>query len=387
MPGIFNVHVPDTTIGAGAIGKIGDIAKRFKPHKILILTDAGIVKAGLIDGVTASLEKAGLEFDIIDDCRVEAPLSVIEKLATRVCAGGFDLLIGLGGGSVMDTTKVVSLIAGDENVDISDLIRGQGVEKTLPKILVPTTSGSGAEWSHLANVTDDGGDGDTRLILTPQNLPDAVVVDPELTLNLPPGITAETGMDALTHAIEAYIGRRANIVSDIHAEAAIRLVAQHLRTAYSKGSESLEERSHLSIAASTAMLASVITGAGLAHFMNISLGKKARISHGATVALMLPHVMDFNLSARPERFARIAELMGDETKGLPLAQAAAQAVKAVRGLSQDLNMPQRLTDVGVHEEDISWLVEKLFLMNPAIKAMNPREVSREDAVNIYRAAL
>ncbi len=387
MAGIFNINIPETTIGPGAISRVGKISERFCPSKIMIVTDKGIVKAGIIDPIRSSLEKAGLKFDLFDGCRVEAPVSVIEQLCKMIKESGCDLLLGIGGGSTMDATKAASLVAANDNITLSDILGGRQADKVLTKILVPTTAGSGSEWSHLANVTDDSGDGQTMLLLNPRNLPEHVILDPELMIDLPPGITAETGMDALAHAIEAYTSRRANIMSDINAESAIKLVSQNLHVAHAGGNEVIEARYNMTIAASIAMLASVITGAGLTHCMNIPLRKRSQISHGALITLLMPHVMDFNHESSITRYARIAELLGEDISGLSSSTAAGRASEAIRKMSLDFQMPQKLGNAGIKKEDIPEIVEDLFHMEQAIQAFNPRPVTREDAINIYMAAL
>jgi len=387
MAGTFNVNIPETTIGPGSINRIGKIAEKFSPEKIMIVTDKGIVNADLIKPICVSLESAGLKFNLFDDCRVEAPISVLYLLCKKIKESGCDLLIGVGGGSTMDTSKAAGLLAANENIKLSDIFKGRGVERALPKILVPTTAGSGSEWSHLANLKDDSGDGRIMLLLNRRNLPDHVILDPELMINLPPAITAYTGMDALAHAIEAYTGKRATIVSDIHAESAIKLVAQNLHSAYIGGTQAIDARYCMTIAASVAMLASVVTGAGLAHFMNLPLGKRSHISHGAAVTLMLPHVMEFNCESNISRYARVAELLGGDIKGLSVSGAAVKASETIRKMARDFQMPQTPGEAGVKEKEIPEMVEELFYMAAAIKAINPRSVTKEDAINLYRAAL
>jgi len=387
MPGIFNIRIPDTHIGSGAITRISSIIKDFDPKRVLIITDAGIMKTDIIKTIKSLLDKDRYRVDIFDGCREEAPITIIEELRQKIKAGGYDVLIGVGGGSTLDTTKVVSLTALNDDITIDNLLNGIRVKKKLPKILVPTTAGSGAEWSHLASITDDKVDNKTKLLLTPQNLPDAVIIDPDLTLELPAKITADTGMDALAHAVESYIGRRATIISDMHAETAIKLIAKSLPLVYAEGNKHVNERYNMSVAASLAIIASIITGAGLAHFISLSLGKKAYISHGRAVTLMLPYVMRFNLEANVSRFAKIAEFMGENISNLSESDAALKSVEAIIGLSRQFQIPQRLSDVGVHEADIPGLVDELLVMAPAIKAMNPRDLSREDAISIYKAAL
>jgi alcohol dehydrogenase class IV len=300
----------------------------------------------------------------------------------------YDLLIGVGGGSTMDTTKAVSVLAAEDALTMQDLIDGRPVMAAVKKVLIPTTAGTGSEWSSGAVVKLDALDHRTCAYFSPKNYPDAVIVDPGLTRHLPAEATAHTGMDALTHAIEAYTSCRASIVSDMFASTAIKLIAKSLRPAFAKGSVNIEHRYNLSFAASAAMAAASVAGVGIAHFMNHALARNAHISHGAAVALMLPYVMEFNLVSDPPRFAEIARLLGEEVCGFSVVDAARQSVVAVRRLLTDLGMPQTLTEVGVSETDIPGLVDELMKYQSfAIAFMNPRDVSAEDAVAIYARAL
>lgn len=385
---VINIFIPQTIFGLGAINNIGDLTRSFSPRKILIVTDQGVVKAGIVDAIKSPLDKAGFKADVFDKCGIEAPVSAIEELSQKVKDEKYDLLIGVGGGSSMDSTKAASILAANDGATIQDLIDGKPMEKAVTKILVPTTAGTGSEWSSVAVITNDNMDNRTYPYFTVRNHPDAVIIDPDLTRNLPQRITADTGMDALTHAIEAYTSCRANIVSDMFASTAIRLVSGSLRQAYAKGSIYIDERYKISIAAALAMLAGSVGGLGIAHFMNVALGKRAHISHGSTVTLLLPYVMEYNLISNPAKYAEIARLLGENTMDLPVMDAAAKSIEAVRRLASDLGMPQKLSDVGITETDIPDLVDELInYQAQAIELMNPREVSREDATKIYTKAL
>ncbi len=254
--------------------------------------------------------------------------------------------------------------------------------------MVPTTAGSGSEWSWAAVVTNDLKDGRVCPYVAQKNYPDAVVIDPDLSLGLSAAITAHTGVDALGHAIEAYTSCRANVVSDMFAAKAMELIGSSLRLAFSKGCRGLEHRTNLAFAAAAAMVAVCSAGVGLAHFMNDALSQRARLSHGCCVGLMLPYVMEFNLVANPAKYADVARLLGEVTDGLSVREAADLAPEAVRRLLADLGMPQRLRDVGIGAVDIPELVEALIeYQSVPIGLMNPRDVGRDDAAAIYTSAL
>ena len=388
MTEVIEIRVPRTLFGVGAVGRLGDLAKSLGATRVLVVTDPGVAKAGILDTVKAALDAAGLRSDVFDECGPEAPASTIEKLRSIAREGQYDLLVGVGGGSVMDTTKAAGLLAANEGTTIQDLIGGQAPGKSLAKVLIPTTAGTGSEWSTAAVVTTDAGDDRTYTYLSAANYPDAVIIDPALTQHLPPRNTADTGVDALAHGIEAYTCIRANLLSDMYASTAIRLVSTSLGPAVAKGSQRMEDRYRLAIGAAMAMQAGTLAGVGLAHFMNHALGKKAHISHGSTVGLMLPYVMEFNLISNPARFADIACFMGESTDGLSTMDAAHKSVAAVRRLLTDLGMPQHLSDVGLTEADVPHLVDELVaLQGFPISFMNPREVGAKEAREIYMEAL
>lgn len=230
MIGCININIPDTIICLNVTTSIGEVVRKFNAQKILIITDDNLIKVGILKPIIASLKKANLKYDIYGDCKLEPSISNIEALADRVRAGGYDLLIGVGGGSNMDMTKVASILACS-GLKVRDVLGKIGMQisgRVLPKILVPTTSGTGAEWSGVAIVYEDNHENE-HMILTSGILPDMVIIDPELTRNLPAGVTADSGFDALTHAIEGYTSRRANVFSDMMASTAIKLVGENLR--------------------------------------------------------------------------------------------------------------------------------------------------------------
>ena len=218
-------------------------------------------------------------------------------------------------------------------------------------------------------------------------LPDAVIIDPALTLNLPPSATADTGIDALCHAIEGYTSWKANIITDMVAEKVIKLVSDNLRIAYAKGSKHMEARYNMAIAAAFSMFALRTSGSYIVHSLSYPLGIKAHLSHGTACALMLPYVMEFNLTGNMEKLAKVAELMGENTEGLSVREKAQKSIGAVRCLSADLGLPQRLGEVGLKETDIPEMVDYVFKFHAYQIENNPRYVSREDMAKILKAAL
>jgi len=381
----FSVRIPYTNVGVGTAAQIAVMAKEFGPQKILLVTDAGVIRAGLLEGMKVSLEKEKTPFEILDGCKPDAPLGAIAELSKQAKNTACDLLVGIGGGSVMDTTKALSVLVPTQENPRNLLGTSLAQRSGLPKILVPTTAGTGSEWSGAAVVTDET-DGQKKVIRGKYAWADGVIIDPLLTLQLPSRLTAETGLDALCHAIEAYVTWKANIVSDMFAEKAIRLFGENLRQACAKGSKHPEARYKLSIAASLAMAAAMSSALGLVHAMNYPLAMKGHMSHGTSITILLPHVMEYNLLGSPRKYARMAELLGENITGLTEMEAARKAVAAVRKLAQDLGMPQRMSEQGILKEDIPGFVDYLFTFMLFGIEINPRDLTREKAAGIFEAA-
>lgn len=351
---------------------------------MLIITDKGLVEAGVAGSVLDVLKEAGIAVDVFDGTGREAPVSAILDLAEMIKKNGYGLLVALGGGSSMDTTKTAAHLASNPDLTADDLIKWKPFKRTLPIVAIPTTAGTGSEWSIWAVIHNDVGDGVHYPYLTPNNYPDVVVIDPAVTSKVPPKITADTGMDALAHAIEAYTSSNSSVVSDMFAAFSIEMVAKSLRRAYAKGEFNIQDRYNMSIAASFAMLAMSLTGPGIAHLGNETLGEMAGLTHGRATALLLPEVMDFNLMSDPAKFANVAELMGEDTTGLSDIEAGEMAAEAVRRLMYDLGMPQTLTEVGITEDKIPELAKELAEVRaPVVKMAACREITTEQAAELY----
>lgn len=388
MDKTFSVGVPNTIIGIGAVQNLGTLVKKLGKKKVLIVTDKGIAQAGLVDQVKNPLEKEGIKFTIFDGCEPDAPVNVVANCAQFAKDNGCDLIIGVGGGSTMDISKIASIVATDDNIsrEIVSQHLARGVSKRgLPTILIPTTAGTGSEVSVAAVITDV--DGCKRSVLSTYLYPEVAIVDPMMTLNLPAKVTADSGMDALSHAIEAYTNANANIFSEMFAGTTIKLVADNLRAAYCKGPQNLEARYGMAIAASNGSLAMSAAGGGiLNHGMGYVIQLELHCTHGVSCTIMLPHVMEFNMLANYTKYARIAALMGDKVEGLSSKDAARKAVEAVRNLSLELDMPQRLRDIGIKKDSISRMADNLFIYCPRHLSNNPRNCSKNDAIKIFEAA-
>ncbi len=369
--------------GLGAVEKIGTEAQILKAKKILIITDPGVIQAGLLESITAPLQALGIAFSIFDGVEPDPRIEVVEKSVEKAKQEGIDVIIGFGGGSSLDIAKVTSImITNQAKIDSFfgiDLVPSPG----LPVILVPTTAGTGSEVTPIA-ILSDTKEKLKKGIVSPTLFPEVAIVDPKLTVGLPPSVTAFTGMDALTHAIEAYVSINATDLSDLLAIGAMELISKNIRMAYANG-ENLSARSKMMEGSLIAGISFANAGVGAVHALAYPLGGEFHLAHGLTNTLMLPYIMRYNTLACPDRFARMAKAFGENIEGLSDLEAAEAAVKFVERLSDDLRVPRRLRDVGVPENAIPGLAEAAMKVTRLL-ANNPRKMTLEDANAIYKSA-
>jgi alcohol dehydrogenase len=369
--------------GADTVKGLGSEAKQLGAKKALIVTDPGVVQANLLKPVKESLEGAGVPYAIYDQVRPEPPIGCVVDGAAKVKSEGCDLVVGIGGGSSLDVAKAISVLATNEQ-NIHDMFGMDLVKKRgVPKILIPTTSGTGSEVTRVFVVTDEK-DNTKKVGNSLYNLADIAIVDPMLTLTVPPKVTADTGIDALVHAIETYVSVSATPYSDILAERPIEWIAEYLPIAWAKGSD-VEARYFLSLASTTAGMAFASGGLGAVHAMAYVIGTEFKQAHGRSNAIMLPHIMRYNIPGNPAKFADIASLMGEDIEGLTDREAAQVAVDAVEDLLTTVNISFRLRDYGIKESDIPKLVEG-GMKFARLFTINPRDLTEADVRSIYEEA-
>jgi alcohol dehydrogenase class IV len=293
-------------------------------------------------------------------------------------------VIGLGGGSPIDIAKTVAVMLGNQG-DIADYFGVDLVPKPgVPSLIIPTTAGTGSEVTPIAILSDE----EEKLkkgVVSQHLFPRVALLDPELTLGLPPAVTAATGMDALIHAIEAYTSVNATDLTDLLAARAIGLIADNLRAAYARG-DNLAARAAMLEGSLLAGMAFANAGVTAVHAFAYPIGAEFHIPHGVANTLMLPAVMQFNLVGNLGKFAEVAELMGQPTEGLSLREAAEEAVEAVVQLAEDLGVPTSLGEFGVKEEHLPALAEGVMKVTRLL-ANNPRTLTQADAEEIYRSVL
>ncbi len=369
--------------GIGSSKEIGKETKALGGTKALIITDPGVVNSGLIDPLRSNLEEAGLKVFLFDRVEPEPTADIVDEGVQYIKETGTDIVIGVGGGSSLDVAKGVSLFASNHGNMLDycgfDLVPQRG----LPKILVPTTAGTGSEVTRVFVVTDQK-DNMKKVIYSNYVIADIAIVDPMLTLSMPGKVTADTGMDALVHAIETYVSMNATPFSDLLASQAIRLIAKHLPMAFAK-SENLEARYHMSLASLLSGLAFASGGLGAVHALAYPLGTEYHLSHGRTNAVMLPHVMEFNLLGNRSRYAMVAELMGKGGNIEDIGAKAILAVEAVNGLLNDIQISYHLRDYGIPKEAIPKLVKE-GMKQARLFVPNPRNLSERDVEVIYTKA-
>lgn len=381
---IFFKSIPKITMGTGAVSHLPSEVKALKGKKVLLVTDKGIISSGIFESVADILRNASIPFGVFDGVEPDPRYEIVEECVSSLKKLGADIIVGLGGGSPIDIAKAASIMATNQG-PISlyfgvDLVPLPG----LPTIIVPTTAGTGSEVTPIAILSDET----ERLkkgIVSPYLFPSSAVLDPMLTLKLPPGITASTGMDALVHAIEAYTSVNASGMTDMFAFRAMGLIYQNLRTAFANGRD-LAAREAMMEGSLLAGISFANAGVTAVHAFAYPIGAQFHIPHGVANTLMLPHVMRFNLIGSVEKFGKITQAFGMQKKGKDSLSLAEDAVLAVERLISDLRVPTRLSGFGVKESDLDSLADGVMKVTRLL-ANNPRVVTHEDAVEIYRAAL
>lgn len=368
----------------GASRRLASLCRERGARSVLVVTDPGITRFGLLDNVLPGFEEEGLHVSVYDQVVADPPEAIV--LAAVEQAAGADLIIGFGGGSSMDVAKLVALLAHPECSQSLQDIYGVGNAKgvRLPLIQVPTTAGTGSEVTQISIITT--GETTKMGVVSPLLLPDLALLDADLTLGLPPAVTAATGIDAMVHAIEAYTSAlKKNPMSDLLAREALRLLAANLDEAVHNGSNR-EARQAMLLGACLAGQAFANAPVAAVHALAYPLGGNFHIPHGLSNALVLPHVLRFNVSAATTHYGELAPIvMGDRLRSEDPATFADQLIEELGELSGRMGLPTRLRDAGVPEAMLPQLAREAMLQQRLL-VNNPREVTEADALAIYQAA-
>ncbi|MBE3581920.1 MAG: iron-containing alcohol dehydrogenase [Thermoanaerobacteraceae bacterium] len=382
MLGVYKLPT-ELFFGCGASRHTGEKLKELGASKVFVVCDPGVKQAGLLKGITTSLKEAGLEFTVYEDIKPEPTSDIIEVGTEYLRKSGCDVVLGVGGGSALDCAKAFAAMVTNEGRITDYTGVGKLKNNPLPVVAVPTTAGTGSEITMFTVITD----AQTKMkapVGSYMLMPVLAILDPELTVGLPPHLTASTGMDALTHAVESYVNVNSHYISEALALQAIKLIARSLRKAVARGTN-LQAREDMLMASTIAALAFNSTRLGLVHAMSQPAGAHFGIPHGLSNAILLPHVMEYNLMGNPEKFAEIAALFGEPTGGLPVMEAAARSVKAVKELMADIGIVEGLGAFGVREEHLGMLADEALTSGNV--PLNPRQPSKGDIIEIYKKAL
>ncbi|TMD16641.1 MAG: iron-containing alcohol dehydrogenase [Chloroflexi bacterium] len=367
----------------GAIQELGREASLLGIRRPLLVTDAGVKAAGLLDSALEALRTSDVEPIVFDKVRANPGVELVDAGAAEYRAQGCDGLVAIGGGSSMDTAKGIGVVAVHHGSIVDYEWGGSPIRSRIPPMIaVPTTAGTGSEVTLWAVITDPKRKIKFNVGGTPDIAAWVAVIDPELTVKLPPAVTAGTGMDALAHAVECFTMSYHQPFTDAVALLAMEYVARYLRVAFSQAGN-LEARYHMSAAATLAGLAYGTDSAGAAHAMSQTAGGVHDAPHGALTARLLGPVMEYNHSGEPERFARMAAAFGLDVRGVSTWRAAEMAVEYVHQLTVDVDIPS-MHELGFSEEEIPMLADKAFADPQTIG--NPRDVDAANYRKIYRRA-
>ena len=366
--------------GPGSIDSLKEVVADFNARNVLIISDKGVAGAGLIARPQALLEEAGVSVSIIDDTPPEPSVEQVESILAAAQGTAWDLVIGIGGGSAMDVAKIVAVMLNND-VKLRDLLNKAPIpHRGIPTVMVPTTAGTGSEATpnSIILVPED----ELKVgIVSPKLMPDCVILDPQMTLGLPPAITASTGMDALCHAIECYTSKKGNPFSEMIALKAIRLISRSIREAFKNG-KNLDARHDMLLGAFYGGMCIATSSTTAVHALAYPLGGKYRIAHGISNAILLPYVMQFNAVGNEAKFRDIAEAMGIDIARLSDAEATQAFIAALFAFNHDLEIPADLKRWNITEADLETLVEGAAKVTRLLDN-NPRPMNKDDIRAIY----
>lgn len=370
--------------GVGISKNVADICKEFNAKKAFIVTDSMIIKTNILDPIKESFEKAEMAYEIYSDIVPDPAIETVDAIADVLRKSGADIVVAVGGGSPIDAAKSICMLQTNEG-SIREYLFGGSRTVTNPGmtlICVPTTAGSGSEMTAAAVITDN--QNQIKLSVTHDYLvPKIALIDPYLHVGMPGFITATTGIDALTHAIEAYVSLNASPVSDAMALQAMRLIGKNLRTAVANGND-LEARSNMAIASSMAATAFFNGGLGVVHGIAQAMGGVAHVAHGVANSLILPYAMERNVVGNLEKFKEIAIALGENVDGLSLREAADKAPAAVFKLAEDTHIPLKLKEVGVTRDHFPDILKGTMAYR--LLAVNPCKLQEKDVMGILEKA-
>lgn len=385
MSNLYKFTLPRNTVfGKGAVECIGSRASKVGHRALLVIGKGSLRKSGVLAKLTKLLESSNIEVTLYEGVEPDPSIQTIDE-GCRVCkANNCDLVIGVGGGSVLDAAKAIAVLKINPGSVREYQMKGKAIKhRGLPCIAIPTTSGTGAEGNKTVVVTNKEKK-IKKSINHPYMVPVLAILDPSLTVSLPLKLTAVTGMDALSHAIESYVSLNAQPFTEATSLMAIELIGKNLRQAVANGSD-ISARSNMAIASYMAGI-SLNAGVGACHILAHPLGALFKIPHGEAVAILLSQFMQKNLSCATEKFARIAVAMGENVSGLSLKSAAEFSIKAMSKLRHDIGLEKSLKDFNVKEENFAGILKGVEESTGHIKT-NPCPTTKELLIDILKASI
>ncbi len=369
--------------GTGSISSLARTVQDFQGSNVFLVVDPGLVKAGIVSQITAPLDAAAIPYFIYDNIDPEPGLKLADKGYKLAKAKGCDCVIGAGGGSAMDVAKAIAILLTNGGKAADYLGLDKIGKAGVPKIMIPTSAGTGAEVTFTAVFINEktgakGGMNGAPLY------PEAAILDPALTLSLPPRVTAFTGIDALTHAIEAYTSTQAHLISEMYSLEAIDLISRNLPVAYANGAN-LKARSAMLMGSLLGGKALATAGVGLVHAMAYPMGGMFGIAHGLANAVLLPYVVEFNLIGNLEKFAILAGVLGKNTEEMTTREAAERCVEALFELNADVGIPATLQDLDIPVEQLPEMARIALTVTRPVEN-NPRRPTLDDVINVYQMA-
>ena len=380
----FQVILPSRIkFGWGQLGIIGAEAKKLGKKALVVTGRSFLARTGILDRIRDSMTEAGVEAVYFQEVEAEPSLETVERGRKILAQEGCDLVIGAGGGSSLDAAKAIAGLAREEGT-VHEYFAGRPIAKPgLPWIAVPTTAGTGAE-ATVNSVLSDYKNKVKKSIRSDYWISSGVIWDPELTIHMSPSLTAATGMDALTQAIESYTSRGANPFTDNLARQAVALIGNNILTAYREG-QNRQARENMALGCLLAGMALANARLGVVHGIAHPVGIQYKLAHGLVCGVLLPYAMEYNLEVAADKYADVAALMGLDTRGLDTREAARLAIDRVWEINRELGLPARLGEVGLKEEDFAYIIKET-MPSGSTKA-NPREVTPEGVEEILRRNL
>jgi alcohol dehydrogenase class IV len=377
----FGLAVPEIIFGIGTIEELGKRIRALGTEKVMVVTDEGVAAAGILKRILELLERSGIHFGVFDKVEREPSLENLESGFREASGKGYQAVVGLGGGSSLDVAKLISILLkhGGTTRDYFGIDRVPG--RGIPTILIPTTSGTGSEVSKNA-VFDDSRAKTKLVVSSPRLIADLAVVDPELTVTMPPSVTASTGADAFIHAVEGYVAVKSSPLSDLLALEAIRIIHENLPAAFADGGN-ISARYHMAYGSMLAGIVLNVAGASSSHALAYPIGSHYHVPHGVGCMLTFLEVMEYFSMASLPKFVRMGQVMGVPIEGMSPRQAAEEAIAEMRRLVDYIEIPHKLSAINMDRSLIGPFAKSVVANQQRLLTNGPRRLTEKDIQIIY----